>query len=437
MVNAGYYGSSPQALCVYRYNNQWNPTISAYASGTGYKCNVNGATATGSDIIPNSTAVCTNGDPGAAVACGTEYYCDDASWTLSGSTCTRADPCQEGTSASGSFYSGKFSGGYPTMYGGPVRSIPASMCDGTCVINVSVTSYDNSSVACPDPGIGNAIVCTVSGTRTKSTCSTTINGAVPVDPTLNKPAPPCASGQGVMSNSTGKVVCVDGATPGATTPPKVNKSQSTDTKSDGSQIITETTNTCTGEGACSTTTTTTVINNTAGQPGQAGTPGTSTKTTDKPAAEQSTFCAQNPNLQMCKGGMNEEATQKKVLEEIQKLTKPDFSDDSSLQAAKHSDDSQKALEDENKKFNDAAKGAINPASEQQGVWAAAMNSGWFTPIPQTNCTPFSTTFVGKTFTMNHCPIAAQISEIGGYAMWLMLVVGVFVMVTGGNKEGVA
>jgi len=255
------------------------------------------------------------------------------------------------------------------------------------------------------------------------------------NPTVKSEAP-CAHGDGSITVD-GKVKCVASTTPGATVPPIVNKSTKTDTKSDGSKIITETTNTCTGDGACTSTSTITITNNTAGQPGLAGAPGVSTSVSDKPSTEQSEFCAKNPNLQFCKGGMNEEATQKKVLEEIKKLTSPDATDDSSLKSATHSADSQKALEDEDKKFKDAGEGTFDPISAKKGVWASAMDSGWFSPIPSTNCTPFEATIAGRVFRMDHCPTAQKISEIGGYAMWFMLVVGVFVMLTGGNREGVA
>lgn len=117
-----------------------------------------------------------------------------------------------------------------------------------------------------------------------SNCSKTQGDepSAPVADPKKTAATPCAATDGVMSYG-GKVVCVPSDTAGATVPPVVTKKTSTDTKSDGSQIITTTTQTCTGDGACAVNTTTTVTTNSSGVAGLAGTPGTSTGTSNTSA----------------------------------------------------------------------------------------------------------------------------------------------------------
>lgn len=252
-----------------------------------------------------------------------------------------------------------------------------------------------------------------------------------------KPSP-CATGEGVISTAAGKIYCVPGAKPGADKP-VVTERKSEEVKPDGSTVTTTVTQTCTGAGACSSTNVTVVtgVGGASGPgatPGQAGTPGTTVGNTQKPAEATSEFCAKNPSLQMCKGGMNEEATQKSVLEEIKKLGNPTVSDDSSIKNATHSADSQKALEDENKKFTDAATGTVDPASGSKSSWRSAMESGWFTPIAITGCQPLHFTIGGRPWDWDPCPVADQISDIGAYGLWFMLLVGVFVMLTGGRRE---
>lgn len=255
------------------------------------------------------------------------------------------------------------------------------------------------------------------------------------NPTVQNETPCDVRTQGAITVD-GKVKCVANTTPGATAPPLVNKSTKTETKSDGSKIITETTNTCTGDGACSTTITTTTAPNSAGQPGQAGAPGVSNSVSDKPSAEQSEFCAKNPNLQFCKGGMNEEKTQLKVLDEIQKFTNPDVSSVSGLETASVFDDQNQALKDQDDKLKNHASGSAADASvvSQRGVWETAMSNGWFEPVTISTCSPYEATIGGRVWKLDPCPTAQKISEIGAYCMWFMLAIGAFAFLTGGKAS---
>lgn len=261
----------------------------------------------------------------------------------------------------------------------------------------------------------------------------------PTAPTVPEKSPPCAPGDNVIGKSTGGVNCVPSTTPDSDTP-KVKKEEKKETYPDGSEKTVTTTETCNGTNSCSTTTVTNVTNNSSGQPGQAGTPGTTTGTgssKDGTATEENPdICAANPNLQICKGGMSEEATQKRVLQELERFNNPGATDDSALQikAATAIADNQvnKDLDTEIGKHITGEKtdGSIEG---QKGAWASAMSSGWIDPIELGGCAPIVSNFADKVWILDVCPTAAKISEIGAYAMWFLLAVGAFVMVTGGKQ----
>lgn len=273
-----------------------------------------------------------------------------------------------------------------------------------------------------------------------STCtgSTTTPDTVP-NPTTTAD-PPCNLGDGALAVGQG-VKCVPSITPGATVPPKTSQQQQKQTFPDGSTSTTTITQTCTGEGACSTTTINNVIGP-SGNPsgtGQAGAPGTSSGKSDKPAADQPGFCAQNPNLQICKGNMAEEGTQKQVLdtskktlEELEKITKPTITDDSSLTEKGQFKESEE-LKNADKDATDRATGSIDPVSAPKSAWESAMSSGFWGPIPQSGCSPHSSKIGPFQWTFDPCPIASKISDIGAYAMWVILAISTFVMFTGGRK----
>lgn len=423
----------------------WYSTIEAACSASGG--NYRYVSSTGSTqcwetsnwLYPSGYYTCQSGS-------NTVYSCPSGqNWTLDGTNCTRPDcvspqvrqangtcaapPCASGTASSASRYIGTFATGSGQSVYGVATAIPSSLCDGACSgTPQAVTSCDAGTAA-----QGSPVSCTYAITLNGSTCSGG-NGSAPVDPTIAAPAPPCASGQGAISNSAGKVVCVNQGSDfqGATYPPKENKTTSTESHPDGSTKTTTNIQTCTGAGACSTSTTTTITGATAGGAGTAGTPGTTTTGIDKPKSETSDFCAQNPSLQFCKGGMNEEATQKQVRDELKKLTTPDVSDDSAITSATHSPQSQADLEAENLKSTLAATGQVDPTSSNKSAWSIAMETGWFAAIPSSSCAPFVSNFGGKVWTLDICPTAAKISEWGSWAWALLAAFSVWAMVTRGN-----
>lgn len=357
-------------------------------------------------------------------------------WTLSGSSCTRP-ACTAGQQrdANGQCVSvacpsGQYSSGY---YGG---SAPAYACASNgCGVSFTGAypagrdaqgnlyaqgsySYTGGNQGDCTPGQGGAVVAPSTATATPSSTSPGPNG--------------CAAGDGVITSSSGKVACVPAGTPGASTPVP-NSNTKTETFPDGSTKTTTNNQVCTGDGACQTITTTTVTNNSSGAPGMAGTPGTTTGTTEKPPSPTSSFCAENPSIQLCKGGMNEEATQKEVRDELKKLTTPNVSDDSAITGATHSQQSGDDNQAETDKLMTVAEGNFDPTTANRSAWADALSSGWLTPVPASTCSPYTSTFSGKTWTWDYCPTAAKISEIGAYALWFMFSVGVFVMLTGGRN----
>lgn len=372
---------------------------------------------------------------------GYTYSCPpNENWTLSGTTCTRP-ACSSGQTRNPTTGICEGVACPTTSNSGWVKyewgqDITGSYCSNSCGYSVAADIDLNTPSNNYQYETGTSRWGRYTVTGTGQSCTTgnaglpTASATPPNTPTKETP---CASGEGVIAMAGGKVYCVPGATPGADKP-KVTTERKEDTKSDGSKVITETTNTCTGHGACSTTTTTTVTNNSSGQPGLAGTPGSSSSKTDKPASETSDFCAKNPSTQFCKGGMNEEATQKKVLTELERFNNPGLTDDSTLTArGKFSDTKTDALTDADTKLLQTAKGEITDTalSNNRSAWQSAMADGWFSSVTLTGCQPIVSIFAGRTWTLNHCPVAETISNYGAYAMWFMLLVSLFVMLTGG------
>lgn len=326
--------------------------------------------------------------------------------------------------------------------------MPSSICDGQCTVTVSGVqsgSCSNPSGAAADTP--KPITCIFTGMKTGGTCSQSTIPEAGTPPQVVKKAPPCDANQGVMTSSSGTVACVSEGTP-SSNKPIVSRKSNTQTFPDGSTMTTETTVTrdpATGAEVTSEKITRTPA--TGGGTGAAGTPGTSDGPTTSKAPTigggtsgtdpiNNDLCAKNPGLQICKGGMNEEVTQKKVLEELQKLTNPGDTNYDAVKNAKESDESKAQLEAENSKFTDATKGVFDPISDKKSAWEAAMTSDWFGVIPASGCQPFTGTVGGRSFTIDHCPTAIKISKIAEYAMWFAVVVGIFVLFTGGRAQGV-
>lgn len=358
-------------------------------------------------------------------------------WTQSGSNCTRPDCVApqvrdpaDGICKGPVCPTDEVGGWYSMPRGGDVTgTYCTSGCSYSLAGDLSAEIYDTATTT------WRRLIRFGNGTACSGGSPVPNSSAVP--PTAPDKPSPCAAGEGVIATSGGKVLCVPGATPGADVP-KVSKETQVETKSDGSTITTTTTNTCTGAGACSTSTTITVGPAAGGGAGLAGTPGTSTGVKDSPPSETSEYCAKNPNQQICKGGMNEEATQKKVLTELERFNAPTASDDSALSAkGDFSGTKTEALQEQDDRLTQAATGVSidGGITSSRTAWGSAMSEGWFTAVTLSGCQPIVSTFAGKTWTLDHCPTAEKISNLGAYAMWFMLVVGVFVMLTGGANRG--
>jgi len=326
--------------------------------------------------------------------------------------------------------------GFPNLYGwnDPVatasRGGAGTYCSSGCVVSFQATVCVQST----QPGTNNCAA--LNTTYSGATCTGTTAPITSGNPTSK---PPCAEGEGVVTMG-GKVACVPmGASPDI---PKVSKNSSTQTFPDGSTKVTNTTTTCSGAGACSTTTTITNTGATsgpnAGGAGQAGDPGTTTSDDEESGDDE--FCAKNPTLQMCKGGMSEEGTQKSVLAEIKKLTTAPtdtiFADgddfDQPLEGV--DGDAAQKLIDSYKSTTDALKVGFDdqnaPKSEPK-FWEILGN--WFDDVPQTGCESPEFAVAGHSLDLSGwCPTAEKISNIGAYALWFMTLVGLFVMVTGGK-----
>lgn len=359
-------------------------------------------------------------------------------WTLNGKTCTRPD-CDSGQirdPSTGLCNAPQCTLGANAKIGMDMFETPRPQPSGVTWCIQNCQAYITTSWHTPTKNYGYAYVNGAGGSA--STCqSSGSNEPVPTSAPPEPPAPPCASGQGVVTNSSGKVLCVDQNTVPTSEPPKVNKQVDTVTNPDGSQTITNTIQTCTGAGACSTVTNVTITNASNGQPGTAGTPGTTTAVSDKPSSEQSGFCAQNPSLEICKGGMNQEATQAKVLAELEKINKPTVTDDSGISGKTFETTSGRdALTDKDDQLKNYSSGVltVSGVESNKSAWESAMSGGWFDSIPSVGCSPYTATFSGRTWVFDYCEKAALISEIGAYGLWFMLAVGSFVMLTGGKKE---
>lgn len=308
-----------------------------------------------------------------------------------------------------------------------------TFCSGGCVV-----AYQ--SALCILPVADNYNCAVLNTSYTGATCSTSGPPSVVPGGTADTPKqPPCDPGQSIIQMG-GKLACLpSGQSPDT---PKVTKSSSTKTYPDGSTKVTTTTQTCNGAGACSTTTTVTNTSATsganAGGAGQAGTPGTTTDEEDE-SDVTSDFCAKNPSLQVCKGGIAEEGTQKLVLAEVKKISTPDANTDKSVitnagkyaetpgyQAAKDADDSLVKY---------ASGGTKNPDVEaSKTTFEQALSSGFWTDIPAANCTTPTYVIAGHAIEWSRwCEIVGYIQEIGAYGMWIMLAISVFAMLTGGRQ----
>lgn len=408
----GYTAPDALTACKYRGANNWlGQCTGSDANGChSYNCNGTGGFATRS------------GGP-------VQYTCPEGqNWTLSGSTCTRPDcaagetrqadgtclnPCQSRSEQPPVLSWFKSTVGGPTLEGG-------GYCDGGCSValnpSATGTSYNNGKEKIQRYEV---VVLPTSCTEGK---------AVPTAGATPPPEPPkqpvCLPTEGVLTSTSGKVYCVP---PGVETQsvPIVRKESTTANYPDGSTKTTETT--YTKDPVSQVQDTRQTITSTpasGGGAGIAGTPGTtstsgSTGTTSgtDPTADSQTLCGQNPSLQICKGGMNEEATQKQVLDAL-KPTEP--ADKSALDAAI----ADKAAEDAHKaKFDDI--GALGQ-SDANGWFAWAM----IPEVPSGSCSPMTGQFMGRTIEFDWCDELEKVRSIAGYAFYILTAFALFSIFTG-------
>ncbi len=256
-----------------------------------------------------------------------------------------------------------------------------------------------------------------------------------VSPLADQPTTACYK-QGMCSGTVNNaVVCVP-----------CNKTESTSTSKTttpaaGGNPETVTTTTkvevCTGAGACTTTSTTST--STGGGAPVAG-PTTTSTTPDGKASGSARADGQGGFDLDLPDDYAREATAKNVEKATTKIADlldiAGGGDGSAIENADADAATKQARTDGDKAVMDRIDGTIDVAASQKSAWESAMQSGFLGPIPMSGCSPYSVTIAGRTWTLDHCPIAARISEIMGYALWVGLAVGGFVFLTGGRAAGV-
>lgn len=317
---------------------------------------------------------------------------------------------------------------------GSLASVPSTACgDDLCEMSVG-SAIDCSAASGASVDSPKAASCTYKGVYTGNTCSTSSATTTTPPPTIPTKSPPCASGEGVMTSSSGKVACVPAGTPNTTNPapaPKVNVDEKTSPQPDSSSVSEKTITTCDpATGACNSTKSKTVNPKSDGTPGTAGTPGTSiTNVTDKTSSD---FCRNNPTTQICQGGMATEQTLKKVSDALTPGADATYN---KVNTAGESDQAKADYKSANDKFTDAATGKTDSTSDSKSAWRQAMESGWFDPIPTSTCGPIEQALpLGGTWSFDPCPVAEKTASILEWSLWFGIVVGVFVWFTGGKQS---
>lgn len=344
--------------------------------------------------------------------------------TLSGSECTGAPDCtppQVRDVATGQCgappcpAAGQSVGAGGTL--GGTGSATGVLCSGGCELtSTSCQSWQGAGgwkYACNGPfkttgasctgDNNNAQPTTPDSCQAKGMCSGTLNGVTACEP--------CATTKSDQV-STKSVVNPDGTTTTTTT---------------------TTTNTCTGAGAC-TTTTSSSSSSAPSAPG--ATPGSTTSSGSAPKNGEGKITI-NPDgsqkldlptdYQRDQTGMD---TNKLLQKQIDVMGTPD-GDDSAITLAHESSDATDAhLAADGDTANFASGHKTDPLIvTQQSLWQQTMNTGWWEPITMTGCTPFSATISGHNWTLDHCPIASKISNIGAYVAWIGLMFFAFRLIT--------
>lgn len=376
-----------------------------------------------------------DGDSSNPATCAPVYTCPvDGGWTLSGTNCTRPDACLTSVVGTAQVWANAWAISTKVESAsliGP-KTVPAVGCSNSCEIaNESFTSCFPQGVPTVDAPA--PIYCTLTGHQTGGTC--TDNPVPPAAPVIPNHRPKCLPTEGVLTSSSGTVACVSSTTPSSV--PVVRTEKQTQQFPDGSTRTTETT--YTKDPVSQVQDTQQTITNTpatGGGTGIAGTPGTtSTSGSAQPSSgtdpDASDFCQKNGQLQICKGDMNLESTQKEVRDYIKSLTDAGSTPYTAIENAKQSTESDQELAAVQDELNKAADGRFEANTSEKSAWSNAMSDGWFSPIPSSTCSPYTATIGGHQWILDVCPTAEKIATISEYVIWFMLAVGVFVMLTGG------
>lgn len=368
-----------------------------------------------------------------------------AGFTLSGNQCTAPDcvapsvrqpdgscasPCEAAAQQPATYAWLK------SKVGGP--SVEGTYCNGQCMVGVNPaptgTAYNN----------GVDKIQRYQMVVTAAPCQSA-NMPVPDNGAVAPPEPPkkpvCAANEGVLTTTSGTIACVPPGVPTQSTPIVTKKSETQNFPDGSTKTISTTYTKDPVSGVQDTQQTTVTTGASGGGAGQAGPVGTSSTSgssgttsggnPDPTKGDGGDLCRNNPTLDICTGKLNKEETQLQIKEGIKSLTDPGSTPYTALENAKQSAQADADLKTQTDKFEAIMAGTVDPAASSKSSWQSAMESGWFSPIPATTCSPYTATIGGRTWTLDLCPIAEKISVIAEYAMWFGLVVGVFVMFTGG------
>lgn len=317
-------------------------------------------------------------------------------------------------------------------YTNPVGSSPSGpFCNSGCQMNLAL---DLSAPEYFTDGTTTTVY--LKKSYTGESCSAD-NAPLPDNPSpSDKTNPPCLPGHGVMTSSTGKISCVPPSTPGSnepiikkeeviTTGPngETIRKEKTTTRDPqtGVETSTESIETCNG-GNCSTSSSSSSSSSTKG--------GDPTKPVGGDADNgdgDKSFCEENPDSQICKGGMNEEETQKLVEEHL---------DDIKRSLDPEEDGPDAGLEEEKADYEEKAnqhKELFDTVRDKAGQDEFGMLSWAFIPtVPQTTCTPFSGSFMGRSINFDWCVQLNMIRDLAGYIFYVLTAFGLFRIVSGAH-----
>jgi len=313
----------------------------------------------------------------------------------------------------------------------------AIFCPGgllTMVIGGSTTCYASTfqdGTICSSSGAGGPIQITLAPvTAPAAPAGTNPAGLVdPLSTTPNNGDPlSCSSSGGNWGVFNGKGSCYSPTKADPVLTQTKTPTVVVDPSGKSSTSTTTTTQTCTGVGSCSSSSTTTV----GGGGGAGGTTVTSSGQGASGSANITSDGQGNFKLDLPKDyqrdstGLILNSKVDKLLDTLGELS----TDDSTITGAKATDASHKSLTDADKSILDAIKGQDpSEVTSSVNVWTQIMSTSWYEPIPNSTCSAFTSTIGAWSWTLDICPTAAKISEIGAYVAWILLMFAGFSLIT--------